>query len=37
MSEVRIHDEIRIDAPALEVWEAIKDPPGTRAAVSVAC
>jgi uncharacterized protein YndB with AHSA1/START domain len=26
MSEVKIQDEIRVDAPALEVWEAIKDP-----------
>ena len=26
MTEVRIEDEIRVDASPLEVWEAIKDP-----------
>ena len=26
MSEVRIEDEVRVDASPLEVWEAIKDP-----------
>lgn len=26
MPEVRIEDEVRVDAAALEVWEAIKDP-----------